>query len=58
MTFARTALAALLYLSALSIPALAFDPAICKQHCAESCSGKSSMCLNNCTHRCDNGGRH
>lgn len=58
MTFARTALAALLYLAVLSIPALAFDPAICKQHCAESCSGKSSMCLNNCTHRCDNGGRH
>lgn len=58
MTFQRTALAALLCLVALSGPALAFDPAICKQHCAENCSGKSSMCLSNCTHRCDNGGRH
>jgi hypothetical protein len=49
---------ALLSFVVWSVPALAFDPAVCKQHCAESCSGKSSMCLSNCTHRCDNGGRH
>ena len=49
---------ALFSLVVWSVPALAFDPAVCKQHCAESCSGKSSMCLTNCTHRCDNGGRH
>ena len=58
MIFARTGFAVLLCLAALSAPAFAFDVAICKQHCAQNCSGKSSMCLNNCTHRCDNGGRH
>jgi hypothetical protein len=55
MTFMRTASTALLYLLALLVPALAFDPAICKQHCAENCAGKGNMCTINCTNRC---GRH
>lgn len=58
MTFTRTAFASLLYLAALSVPTLSFDPNICKQHCADNCAGKGPMCPINCAHRCDIGGRH
>ena len=45
MTVIRAVLIAMACLGALSAPALAFDSATCKQHCATNCSGKGNYCL-------------